>query len=286
MRDVPTEADQVSFDADAASATADVVASSRDDDAVSREIVSKARDSAAAARDRVAEEREFAEGPGGPGYATAIRHASEVREHAAADRELAAADRDRAALDRQEAESDRARAASDRTHAAMDRAQAAMDRREALAELERAHTDDLTGAYRRGSGETALQHELDRAKRSGEGLIVAFVDVNGLKTTNDRLGHRAGDARLRGVVNAMRSQLRSYEPIVRYGGDEFVCSMAGVDIASGRARFDEILAALAEGDHPGAISVGFAEMQTDEALADLIDRADNALVRAQSIRPR
>jgi diguanylate cyclase (GGDEF)-like protein len=289
VRDVPKvpseqaamEADRTSSDADHASATADAVAAGRDVAAADRQIVSEARDRAATARDRAAEEREFAEGPGGPEYVAAIIHAAGVRAHAAADRELAAADRGRATLDRQEAEADRERAASDRQHAAMDREHAAMDRRDARAELQHAHTDDLTGAYRRGAGEVALQHEFNRARRSGEGLVMAFVDVDGLKKTNDRHGHAAGDARLRDVVDAMRSKLRSYEPIVRYGGDEFLCMIAGVALTTVRLRFDEIGAVLRDRDHPGSMSVGLAEMHPGDTLDEFINRADGALVKAR-----
>lgn len=272
------DADRTSSDADRVSASADVAACGRDDAAADREIVSELRDRAAAARDRAAEEREFAEGPGGPEYAAAIIQAAEVRAQAAADREFAAADRDRATVDRDEAVADRARAASDRQHAAMDREHAATDRREARAELKRAHTDVLTGAYRRGAGEIALQVEVDRARRSGEGLVMAYVDVDGLKATNDRDGHAAGDARLRDVANTIRSRMRSYEPIVRYGGDEFLCSIAGVDLPAVRARFDEMGSVLRDRDYPGSMSVGLAQMRVDDTLPELINRADDALV--------
>lgn len=255
----------------------DVSAAGRDDAAAGRERVSEARDRAADARDRVAVLRESAEGPGGPEYAVAVRQAAEVRALAADDRERAAADRHRATLDRQEAEIDRSRAASDRRHAAEDREHAAMDRHAAQAELERAHTDDLTGAYRRGAGTLVLQHELERAQRSGESLVVVFADVDGLKETNDRYGHAAGDARLRDVVSAIRSRLRSYEPIVRYGGDEFVCSIAGVPSAVVQTRFDEIAAALRDSDATGSMSVGLAQLRTGETIEQLIGRADAAL---------
>lgn len=280
------EADHTSETADRTSATADAVATGRDDAAADREMLSEARDRAAAARDRAAEEREFAEGPGGPAYAAAVLQAAEVRAQAAADRELAAVDRGRASLDRQEAEIDRERAAGDREHAAMDREHAATDRRAARAELERAHTDDLTGAYRRGAGEVALRHELSRARRSGENLVLAYADLDGLKATNDTDGHAAGDARLRDVVDVMRSKLRSYEPIVRYGGDEFLCSIAGVEIATVRARFGEMDEALLHRDHPGALSVGLATMRRGDTLEQLIERADRALIeeRGRSAR--
>jgi diguanylate cyclase (GGDEF)-like protein len=163
----------------------------------------------------------------------------------------------------------------------MDREHAAMDRRQALAELERAHTDDLTGAFRRGAGATVLQQELDRARRSGEGLVLAFVDVDGLKATNDKAGHAAGDARLREVVSAIRSKVRSYEPIVRHGGDEFLCSFAGVGEADVRARFDEIEMVLEERDRSGSMSVGLAALRAQDTLQDLIRRADEALINTR-----
>lgn len=275
-------ADRTSSDADRASASADLAASGRDEAAADREIVSTARDTAATARDRAAEQREVAQGPGGPQYEAAIKHAVEVRALAAADRDRAAADRRQATVDRTAATLDRRRAARDRKHAAMDREHAAMDRRQAVVELERAHTDELTGAYRRGTGERVLQQELDRARRSGEGLVLAFVDVDGLKATNDRMGHAAGDARLRDVVGAMRSKVRSYEPIVRHGGDEFLCSFAGVGMVDVRRRFDEIEVAIRDHENSGSMSVGLAELRTEDNLQDLINRADEALIETRS----
>lgn len=274
-------ADQHGSEADLTSFTADVAASDRDEAAADREAVSRARDHAADARDLAAEEHELAQGPGGPEYEAAVRHAAEVRAQSAADRVLAATDREQASVDRSEATLDRERAAGDRRQAGVDRVHAAMDRRQALAELERAHTDDLTGAYRRGAGQAVLQQEVDRAKRTGERLVLAYVDVDGLKATNDREGHAAGDARLREMVAAIRAKVRSYEPIVRYGGDEFICSFAGVDPAAVSSRFDEINAFLREQEPPGSMSVGLAELQADDTLQELIDRADLALIEAR-----
>jgi GGDEF domain-containing protein len=77
----------------------------------------------------------------------------------------------------------------------------------------------------------------------------------------------------------MRSKLRSYEPIVRYGGDEFVCSIAGVEPGAVQTRFEEISVVLAGRDHAGSVSVGMAEMRADDTLDDLVRRADEALVR-------
>ncbi len=277
-------ADQTSTSADVESNNADTAATGRDDAADDREVRSTARDAAANARDRAAEELELAQGLGSPQYEAAVKLAGEVRMQAAEDRELAADDRKEATIDRAAAALDRTRAAKDREHAAIDREHAAMDRRQARVELERAHIDDLTGAYRRATGEVVLQQEIDRARRSGESLVLAFVDVDGLKATNDREGHAAGDARLRDVVHAMRSKIRSYEPIVRHGGDEFLCSFAGVDVEAVRVRFSEIEQTLSERDHSGSMSVGLAELQTEDRLSDLISRADEALLSERENR--
>ena len=87
-------------------------------------------------------------------------------------------------------------AAHDRELAAEDREQAAHDRSVAADELAAEGIDDLTGAMLRRVGLGAIQREMDRTQRSGEGLVVAYVDVDGLKAVNDTAGHMAGDALL------------------------------------------------------------------------------------------
>ena len=99
-----------------------------------------------------------------------------------------------------EAAADRARAAADRARAATDRANAARERARLQAELDRAHLDELTGAFRRELGRQALSNEMDRARRSDGRFVLAFVDVDDLKLVNDRDGHAAGDRALQGVV--------------------------------------------------------------------------------------
>lgn len=60
-----------------------------------------------------------------------------------------------------------------------------------------------------------------------------------------------------------------------------MCSVAGVELAAVRVRFDEIGAVLDSRDHAGSMSVGLAEMRTDDTLDDLVRRADDALIEAR-----
>jgi diguanylate cyclase (GGDEF)-like protein len=177
----------------------------------------------------------------------------------------------------------RARAATDRARAARDRAYAARERARLETELLEAHLDDLTGAYRREIGTLALTLEIDHARRADGRFVLAFVDVDDLKLVNDRDGHIAGDHVLQAAVQAMRSNLRSFDPVVRYGGDEFVCGIGGTSLEEVARRFDAIDRSLQEEVGVG-ISVGLVELAEGETLDGLTARADAALLSAKKRR--
>jgi diguanylate cyclase (GGDEF)-like protein len=96
-------------------------------------------------------------------------------------------------------------------------------------------------ANARARGLADLDHEIDRARRTTDRLAVAYVDIVGLKLENDTHGDAAGDALLQRAVNAIRDHLRSYDMIVRIGGDEFLCVMSGATIQDARERFAELI---------------------------------------------
>jgi diguanylate cyclase (GGDEF)-like protein len=187
-----------------------------------------------------------------------------------------------AARGRKRARDDRERAARDREHAASDRSRAAAER--ALAADERMHagTDDLTGARRRGVGLEELQNEIDRARREGGNLVAAFVDVDGLKSVNDRQGHAAGDTLLREVADGLRRHMRSYDLVVRLGGDEFLCALPGVTAAEARTRLVDLTAELGVADVAGSVSFGLAELRQGDFPDSLIERADHDLLATRA----
>lgn len=141
--------------------------------------------------------------------------------------------------------------------------------------------DELTGAYRRGMGEIPLRHEMSRAKRLGVPLTLAFVDADRLKETNTRSGHAAGDALLRPVFNGLKARLRPYDPIVRWGGDEFVCTVSGVIPAEARIRMEQAEIDLGALDPQVSITFGAAAMKSGDTLAALVGRADVAQRKAK-----
>jgi diguanylate cyclase (GGDEF)-like protein len=232
----------------------------------SRHETAPERDATAAARDESARLRD-------------IRAESTDRSIAASDAPMA----DKLEHVRARASASRARAAADRETAAQDRADAAAERSRLEAEVQNAHLDDLTGAFRRESGRLALRHEIDRALRADGRFVIAFVDVDGMKTVNDRDGHAAGDHVLKRLVWTMRSNLRSFDPVVRYGGDEFVCGIGGVDMDEVQRRFEAIDRSVRD-DVGVGISVGLAGLEMDDTLERLTARADAALLDAKKRR--
>jgi diguanylate cyclase (GGDEF)-like protein len=312
-----SDADQVSSDTDQTAADRDQAGADRDQEASDADQATADKDRAGQRDLSPADERAYASSREDREDASSERHGNRIRrEMTAGDRDEAATDRDRIAdirdesgrgrdahaghlalpssereakllrdLEdlRAEAAADRVRAAEDRARAAADRAKATAERIRLEAELEAAHLDELTGAYQRDMGRPTISHEIDRARRSGAPLVVACVDVDGLKAVNARGGHAAGDRVLQSVVKAIRARLRSFDPIIRAGGDEFVCGLAGTDLAEATRRFNQISLAI-RADAGVGISVGLAELAPGDTADGLMERADLAMLGIKTAR--
>jgi diguanylate cyclase (GGDEF)-like protein len=241
--------------------------------AIERDQLAHERDALAAARDREAAAQDEEANAIDAVEERADKHTLRVEEL----RARAAQTRRRAALDRERARADRERAAVDRELAARDRELAAHERASA-------GTDELTGTRRRGVGLEEVGREVAQAHRMGRGLVAVYADVDGLKTTNDGLGHAAGDEVLREVAAALRHHMRSYDLVVRLGGDEFLCVLPDVTIENARARLDAVNCDLEEAPVQSSISVGYGELEEGDTSDDLMNRADRDLLRARPNR--
>lgn len=248
----------------------DRAADQRDHSANNRDREGTRRDKAAADRDDRSMQLMAGEVPGLPTVSariTAARHEAESdrvfglldreagadeRAHARSDRLTSMADRASAGSERAQSEKDRTVALSNRESGAGERARAEDDRSASRADRgasarERDHYsfDTLTGAHVRAAGVVELGREISRAARTGQSLIVAYIDVDNLKSVNDSAGHGAGDDLLRATAEAIRAGLRSYDLIVRYGGDEFVCAIPGLNMRDAAARLSKANLTLA-----------------------------------------
>jgi diguanylate cyclase (GGDEF)-like protein len=272
-----------------------LVSTMRDETAAKRLETAEDRDQTAEDRDRSADDRDREaelRDRGGAGRDSLARlhdleddagaSRDDVLLRAQRDRRRAAADRAKAADDRQRAADDRKRAADDRAEAARDRAQGQRNRAEAADALTHATTDELTGARVRKFGLAEVARELERADRTGAKLVLAFIDVDGLKEVNDKRGHLAGDALLRLVGETIRANIRGYDVLVRYGGDELLCAMPNLTVSEAQERFEQIATALTTAGTTHSVTFGLAEAEPADSLQDLIGRADDALLEARS----
>ena len=355
-----TRRDQVGEDRDEAAEIRDHAGDVRDDAADRRDLVADLRDDAAAERDRQADDRDrtavLTEPVGVPGpragepprTAAALRHALARRDAAGdleqaardrragavartqaeadrgtswADRRSGAVERVEAGSDRESAHGDRGSGADGRVQSADDRESASVDRGQARIDLTHASLDGLTGVYTRSAGLLEAQREVDRARRTGGQLVLAFVDVDGLKAVNDSGGHAAGDRVLVRVAEALRGRLRPYDVIVRYGGDEFLCLLTDIGPDEAAVRLRGVNAALARDDDAASttasasasasasttasasagtsvstsvsrsvstsVSIGLSDLRPDDLLQQLVERADRDLyVGRRAARPR
>ena len=99
-----------------------------------------------------------------------------------------------------------------------------------------ASTDALTGLLNHGAMQVRVREEIARAARDSQPLCCVLIDLDDFKRVNDELGHPAGDALLRRVADALRAEVRPYDQVARYGGDEFVLVLPGHARSRPRAR--------------------------------------------------
>lgn len=155
----------------------------------------------------------------------------------------------------------------------------------------RASHDALTGLPNRHRLEHELQRAIEHAARSGDGLALLYLDLDGFKAANDRCGHEAGDHLLCEVARRLQAGLRHGDLVARVGGDEFVTLLPCSDAGAARTLAEALRARL----HPpfdlpdGPIrldcSIGIACYPADAGEpAALLAHADRAMYAAKRER--
>ena len=164
--------------------------------------------------------------------------------------------------------------------------------RTALAEVrEDATTDVLTGLVNRRGFDRRLRRAVSSFKTKDIKVALLIVDIDHFKMFNDTYGHKTGDLVLRFVGRLLAENVKGKDTAARYGGEEFGLILSGADEFSGGRVAEQIRSALnakrlvnrsnLNQDHGVTISIGVAELQPNETVAALIERADAALYRAK-----
>lgn len=154
-------------------------------------------------------------------------------------------------------------------------------------------TDALTGLYNRRFLEAFLEQQLALTARTGQPFAVLMLDLDHFKRFNDTFGHRAGDAALRAVAQAVQKGLRAADVVARYGGEEFVVVLPQTEVESAfeiAERLRQVVAGtgLPDPQRPGeylpplTVSVGVAACPAHATtLGALLHAADAAMYAAK-----
>ena len=152
-------------------------------------------------------------------------------------------------------------------------------------------TDPLTGLPNARYMALRFDEELSRARRMGRTFQVVMLDLDDFKNVNDTFGHKVGDKMLREMGRIIQGQLREYDFLARYAGDEFVAivqELAGTQVDDLRQRIEAAVLEFSLNVRGGGvaqvgISVGTSTFGVDgETLDQLLVAADQAMYRNKS----
>lgn len=157
--------------------------------------------------------------------------------------------------------------------------------------LHLAFTDNLTGLYNRRFVLDQLEREFARAARSDSPMSLVMMDLDGLKTINDRFGHIEGDVVLKKLGKILKQNTRVSDTAARWGGDEFVLLAPDTDSMGAyiigeriRSQTEQCRPKISGEELSFSISVGIASYPVHPSrVTELIKRADEAMYNAKGL---
>jgi diguanylate cyclase (GGDEF)-like protein len=168
---------------------------------------------------------------------------------------------------------------------------AAHERRARSAMLAISLSDPLTGLFNRAQIFSTLDQEIRRTRRSERGFCLLMIDLDGLKTVNDSLGHHRGDEVLRQLGAVIRRSIRTVDTAYRYGGDEFVVLLPETEIVGAfvvaekiRSGAEELGMLIGSEGVETSVSIGLVSHPEDGmGVEELMIAADRAMYQAKSL---
>lgn len=150
--------------------------------------------------------------------------------------------------------------------------------------------DHLTGAWNRHAMAMKLAEESERTQRSGLNCAVCMMDIDHFKRVNDQYGHKVGDEVLQAFTSIITTELRKYDTLFRYGGEEFLMLLPNTNLENAATLLNRIRETVAttpisvSGDIRLYLtaSFGVSLLTCNEAIEDALEHADHALLAAKA----
>jgi len=156
--------------------------------------------------------------------------------------------------------------------------------------LKSAKIDTLTGAHNRAAMDEVFEREIELAQRHQSDFSAIIFDLDHFKQINDNYGHAVGDDILRECVECSKQALRSTDMLFRYGGEEFVVLLPGVEengaeLAAERLRsvIEKHVFNSRKGTVPVTVSIGTCSIALNDTPKTMLERADKALYSAKNL---
>ena len=154
-----------------------------------------------------------------------------------------------------------------------------------------AMTDPLTGIRNRKTFDDSITKLIDLSEENDEPLSLILADVDHFKRFNDKWGHQTGDQVLRLVAEMMKANVKGQDVLARYGGEEFAIILPSTSLENGVMLADRIRLAVSgrslkkrkTNESMGTItmSMGVAQLRSDDDVESIIERADQCLYAAK-----
>jgi diguanylate cyclase (GGDEF)-like protein len=150
--------------------------------------------------------------------------------------------------------------------------------------------DFLTKLLNRAEILAGVKRELARGEREGQAVAIILADLDHFKHVNDSLGHAAGDEVLEVVARRLKSHLRPYDLVGRYGGEEFLIILPSCNLAPAMQRAEQLRASVSSdpiltmfGSVSITLSMGVtvSNYELDLTVQQLLQQADEALYHAK-----
>ncbi|HIU63542.1 MAG TPA: GGDEF domain-containing protein [Candidatus Avacidaminococcus intestinavium] len=146
--------------------------------------------------------------------------------------------------------------------------------------------DDMTQLWNKRYFNIRLAEEIERSKRKGTPLGLAYVDIDDFKGINNHYGHVVGDYVISNIADILRRNTRNLDIVVRWGGDEFVIVFPDTTPRYGFMIANRLQkAVLSSKDcYNATISIGFIDIDHNWDREDILEKVDELLIRAKKMK--